>query len=264
MFTKAANKNWIKKVWQICLSKSMVTEVWSHQSNLGGHRGLEGTLNKFLKGFFLLSARQKLRFLNSGCDTCLTKEQSLPVRTREHVRFLTVGEKIDVDLVSMLETMRGNRNMLIAEDRFSRYCWAYPIPNKEACTVAKVLLDQYFNVYGLPDQLHSDNGKEFVKNLWIELVSEFKIQCNTTPPYNPSSNHVKHFHRTITAMLLTRGPGVQDNWDLWLNASVFAYNTTVSSSTGVTPYYAMFRCKAALPVGWVFPTPSVEKRMMYH
>ena len=42
-------------------------EVWSlcHQSNLGGHRGLEGTLNKFLKGFFLLSARQKIRFLNT-------------------------------------------------------------------------------------------------------------------------------------------------------------------------------------------------------
>ena len=61
----------------------MVMEVWSfcHQSNLGGHRGSEGTLNKFLKGFFLLSVRQKVRFLNGGCDTCLTKEWSMPVRT---------------------------------------------------------------------------------------------------------------------------------------------------------------------------------------
>ena len=46
-------------------------------------------------------------------------------------------------------------------------------------------------------------------------------------------------------MLRTRGPLVQDNWDLWINVSVFAYNTRVSSSTGV------------------FPTPSVEKRTMY-
>ena len=66
MFTKAANKNRIREVWQICLPESMVKEVWilCHQSDLGGHRGLEGTLNKFLKGFFLLSARQKIRFLN--------------------------------------------------------------------------------------------------------------------------------------------------------------------------------------------------------
>ena len=44
---------------------------------------------------------------------------------------------------------------------------------------------------------------------------------------------------------------------------MFAYNTTVSSSTGVTPQYAMFGCKATLSVDWVFPTPSVEKRKMY-
>ena len=64
-------------------------------------------------------------------------------------------------------------------------------------------------------------------------------------------------------MLRTRGEGVQDNWDLWINASVFAYNTTVSSSTGVNPQYSMFGREAMLPVDWVFPTPSAEKRTMY-
>ena len=64
-------------------------------------------------------------------------------------------------------------------------------------------------------------------------------------------------------MLQTRGPGVQDNWDLWINPSVFLYNTTVRSSTEVTPHYAMFGCEATLPVDWVFHTPSVEKRTMY-
>ena len=39
---------------------------------------------------------------------------------------------------------------------------------------------------------------------------------------------------------------------------------TVSSSTRVTPHYAMFQRKVTLPVDWVFPTPSVVKRSMYH
>ena len=64
-------------------------------------------------------------------------------------------------------------------------------------------------------------------------------------------------------MLRMMGDGIQDNWDLWINVSVFEYNTTVSSSTGVTPHYAMFGQEAMLPVKWVFPTPSVEKRAMY-
>ena len=43
----------------------------------------------------------------------------------------------------------------------------------------------------------------------------------------------------------------------------FSYNTTVSSSIGVMSRYAMFGREATLPVGWVFPTPSAEKRTMY-
>ena len=82
----------------------MVTEGWSlcHQSDKRGQRGLEGTLNKFLIGFFLLSARQKILFLNGGCDTFLTKERSMPVRTGEHVPSLTgyVRDKPYVDLKS--------------------------------------------------------------------------------------------------------------------------------------------------------------------
>ena len=73
-------------------------EVWK------GHK------THFLKEFFLLSARQKIQFFNGGCDTCLTKEQSMPVRTGAHVPSLAgyVGEKLYVDLVSMSQTIRGN------------------------------------------------------------------------------------------------------------------------------------------------------------
>ena len=39
------------------------------------------------------------------------------------------------------------------------------IPNKEAHTEAKVLMDQHFNIFRLMDQLHSDSGKGFVNNL---------------------------------------------------------------------------------------------------
>ena len=46
IFTKAADRNPIGEVWRICLPESMVTEFWivCHQSDLGGHRGLKGTL----------------------------------------------------------------------------------------------------------------------------------------------------------------------------------------------------------------------------
>ena len=137
----------------------------------------------------------------------------MPVWTGEHFPSFTgyVGEKLYIDLVSMSDTVRGNQYLLTAEDSFSRYCHGYPIPNKEAHTVAMVLMDKHFNFYGLPVQLHSDNGKKFVINLWRELFSKFKIQHTTTPPYKLSSNPVENIHRTIITMLRSRGAGVQDN-----------------------------------------------------
>ena len=70
----------------------------------------------------------------------------MAVRTGEHVPSLTrcVGEKLYVDLVSISE-MRGNLYLL------SRYCHRYPILNKEAHTMATVLINKHFNVYGLPE-----------------------------------------------------------------------------------------------------------------
>ena len=82
----------------------------SDMSDMGGHKGLEETLNKFLRGFFMLSVRPKLRFLNGECDTCIVKEWSMPVRTGVHMPSLIgyVGEKLYIDLVSMSDTVRGN------------------------------------------------------------------------------------------------------------------------------------------------------------
>ena len=76
--------------------------------------------------------------------------------------------------------------MLTVQDGFTRFASAYPICNKEAGTVARVLIHEHFSVFGLPNQIHSDNGAEFVNKLWSELFSELKILHTRTPPYNPN------------------------------------------------------------------------------
>ena len=108
-----------------------------------------------------------------------------------------VGEKVFINLVSMSETVRKNRYMLMVQNGFTRFASAYPICNKEAGTVARVLIREHFSVFGLPNQIHSDNGAEFLNKLWAELFSELKILHTRTPPYNPSSNIVERWHRTI-------------------------------------------------------------------
>ena len=72
--------------------------------------------------------------------------------------------------------VRKNCYLLRVQDGFTRFESAYPICNKEAGTVARVLLiPEHFSVFGLPNQIHSDNGREFVNQLGQELFLEMKI-----------------------------------------------------------------------------------------
>ena len=126
-----------------------------------------------------------------------------------------------------MQYLSNQRTEYACQDRrictfVNRVCRRETVRRSSLHAMAKVLMDHPFNVYRLPDQLYSDNEREFVNNLWRELFSEFKIHHTTTPPYNPSSNLVEGFHRTLTAMLRTQGPGVKESWDLWLNGPVFA------------------------------------------
>ena len=68
---------------------------------------------------------------------------------------------------------------------------------------------QTFQCFKLPNQIHSDNRAEFVNKQWVELFSKLKILHTRTPPYNPSSNIMERWHRTIVSILQTMGSEMQ-------------------------------------------------------
>jgi len=75
-----------------------------------------------------------------------------------------------VDLVGpMLLTPRGGSWILVLTHHFTRWADALAIPDASAPAVARVL-DQYvFCYFGLPEQIHSDQGAQFQSQLMSDL-----------------------------------------------------------------------------------------------
>ena len=55
----------------------------------------------------------------------------------------------------------GNEYVLIVGDYLSRWTEAYAIPNQEATTVARVLVEEFVACFGILRQIHSDQERNF-------------------------------------------------------------------------------------------------------
>ena len=114
--------------------------------------------------------------------------------------------------------------------------------------VAKVLVEKWFHMYGVPSQIHSDQGRSFDSNIFKALCKMYGIEESFTSPYNPRGNaFCECFNHTLFSLLKTVKAEERADWPSHLPALVFAYNTTPHASTSYQPYQLKFGHRAPAP-----------------
>ena len=51
-------------------------------------------------------------------------------------------------------TVHGNKYVLVVGEYFTKRMEAYPMPDSEATTVARLLVNEFIRRFGVPEQLH--------------------------------------------------------------------------------------------------------------
>ena len=93
-------------------------------------------------------------------------------------------ERTAIDILGPLpETEDGNEYILVACDYFTKWVQVWPLPDHRAPTVARALMTDLFLPFGVPTQLHSDQGREFESRLISELCRAYEINKTRTTPY---------------------------------------------------------------------------------
>lgn len=158
-----------------------------------------------------------------------------------------------------LESSSGNSYILVVGDYFTKWMEVYPIPNQEATTVARKLTDEFFCCFSVPEQLHSDQGRQFEAVVITEICKLLHIEKRRTTPYHPQSDGlVERFNRTLGDMLAT---AVKFQWEEHVSKVVMAYNTSKHSTTGYSPFYLMFCREARIPIDLMYETPTSDVPM---
>ncbi len=246
------------------LRENILREV--HGGALSGHLGTEKTLSRLKERFYWPGHWTDTRNWCLTCATCATRKTPTP-KQRAPLRNILVGspmQLVAVDIMGPLpESESGNSYVLVASDYFTRWVEAYPIPNQEAVTVARKLVDELFCRFSVPEQLHSDQGRQFESHLIAEVCSILQIQKSRTTPYHPQSDGlVERFNRTLLDMLATTSKEHPFQWEDHIRKVCMAYNTSVHPTTGYTPFFLMFGRQARLPLDLMYPSatpPSVPQ-----
>eukprot|EP00731_Ephydatia_muelleri_P007275 Em0003g1523a len=84
----------------------------------------------------------------------------------------------------------------------------------EAVTVAQKLVDEIFCRFSVPEQLHSDQGRQFESAVIKEICNLLHIEKTRTTAYHPQSDGlVERFNRTLLSMLTTCGRSHPFEWE---------------------------------------------------
>jgi hypothetical protein len=133
-------------------------------------------------------------------------------------------------------------------DYFSKWAEAAPIPTKEACHVTSFLYQMMLQ-YGCPEEIVSDQGREFCNRVVDQLEQLTGFKHIITSAYHPQSNGLdERLNQTLKGQLQKMVNDNQDNWDDLLENVLFAYRTSRQDSTKCTPFLLMFGREARLPI----------------
>ena len=139
-------------------------------------------------------------------------------------------------------------------DHFTKWYEVFAIPDQKARTVAEILVSHVFRRFGplvlrVFTVLHSDQGRNFEANLMKEICTSMGIQNSRTTAYHPQCDgHVKRQSRTLQDMLSAFVSQNRDDWDFWIDLTVYAYNTSIHKSIGYSPYELVFGRVAMTPI----------------
>lgn len=249
---------------RLVVPKTLVAEILTlnHDIPVTGHQGIDRTTARVKKNFYWYKMGDSVKSYIRSCSTCnerkkASRKAKCPL-TQYHAG--APMERVHIDFLGPLpETTKGNTNILVMIDQFTKWVEIVPLPSQTAEITAKAAVNEFFTRFGCPFSIHSDQGKNFESGLFKSLCETFRIYKSRTTPYRPSANgQVERVNRTLMDAVRCFVSKSQDDWDEFLPQLACALRSSVNRMTGLTPNEMMLGREITLPSDLVFRPPKKE------
>ena len=215
------------------------------------HLGPERTLKQLRRRVFWPRMQNDVFAYVRDCPRC-QQAKTPAIKTHQPLGQLTATRPLQLvamDFTLLERAADGRELVLVLTDAFTKWTVATPVADQTAKTVVRVLLEEWITKFGVPEQLHSDQGRSFESEVVKGLCAHYGIRKTRTTPFNPRGNgQTERFNKTMFGLLRTLPPEEKRYWPRHLPELVFWYNATVHSTTGHSPYSLLFGREPVLPI----------------
>lgn len=138
-----------------------------HNDPLAGHLGIKRTMARVRCRFYWAGYNLTVERWCKRCKECQKRHQP-DKKSKGQMKTYVIGEpleRISLDILGpVTRSYNGNKYILVVTDYFTRFAEAYSLQDIEASTVADKLLTEFICRYGVPQQIHTDQGSQFTSD----------------------------------------------------------------------------------------------------
>ena len=103
--------------------------------------------------------------------------------------------------------------------------------------------------FGVPQAIITNYGSDFQNVMMTELIDQLGLRHNSSTPYYPQANGLVEAINKVLVTMIRGIIGIQKtNWYSMLFSVLWAYRTSVKTSTSFTPFQLIYSLEAMLSI----------------
>ncbi|GFW27600.1 retrovirus-related Pol polyprotein from transposon 412 [Trichonephila clavipes] len=210
-----------------------------HDLPLAGHLGKRKTYLKLRDTCDFPYMRKNILEYVSTYDRCqkFNYKNALPAG-----RFIPIvsnypNEIVTLDLLGPYPASRPERYrfVLVITDHFTRWSELIPLRKASAQAIANAFFENYISRYGVPISLISDNGPQFISEVFEHLSHRLDVKHMKTVTYRPQANLTERVNRNLVQMIACFVKENHENRDRFLHEFAFELRTSVNETINKIP-----------------------------
>ena len=221
----------------------------NHDDPLAGHFGAGKTLEILRRKYFWQSMRQDVREYIRTCPICQR------TKVKRHLPYGALSsfpmpskpwEEITLDFITGLPPSRFRGkvfdSILVLVDRYTKMARYVPTTKEiDAPELAELFMLHVVKDFGIPKGMTSDRGSVFTSKFWATLCFYLKVRRRLSTAFHPQTDgQTENLNQTLEQYLRCYASYQQDDWAPKLALAEFTYNNSCHTTTGMSPFYALY------------------------